>query len=111
MENQALGRAKDGVRRLLDAYGKAHVRQQQLAAALAKSREELERLKADVHLLQQQRSATRRHVDSLIARLEAMGLDEPDEPAEAEQSADVAPPAALESQAAAARTDLLEPKL
>jgi len=72
MENKALQRLEDGVRRLIARHGQASTRAAQLAAALAKSREEIERLKAQNFRFKSERAETRKKIDAVIRRVDRL---------------------------------------
>lgn len=84
MESKALIRLEGGVRRLLEVHNHARERSEQLSAALAKSREELEKLKAENHRLKKERSDTRKRLDALIKKFDALGPDPSSEEARGE---------------------------
>ena len=73
MENKALQRLEDGVRRLIARHGQSSTRAAQLAAALAKSREEIEKLKAQNFRFKTERAETRKKIDAVIRRVERLG--------------------------------------
>ena len=54
---------------------KAAKRQAQLSAALAKSREEVDRLKAELKQYRTERVGTKRKVDALLKRFDALDVD------------------------------------
>lgn len=72
MENKALQRLEDGLRRLVANHGQASTRAAQLAAALAKSREEIEKLKTQNFRFKTERTDTRRKVDAIIRRVDRL---------------------------------------
>ncbi len=72
MESKALERLEMSVQRLLDEHGRAHTRQQQLAAALAKGRDELDKLEAENHRHKAERANARKRIDSVVKRLDAL---------------------------------------
>lgn len=72
METKALQRLEAGVHRLIAQHGQSSVRATQLAAALAKSREEIEKLKAQNFRFKAERSDTRRQIDAVIRRVDRL---------------------------------------
>jgi septal ring factor EnvC (AmiA/AmiB activator) len=72
MESKALQRLEGGVSRLLDRRDKGQTRQEQLAAALAKSREEIEKLKAEVFRLRSERTEARKRLDAVIGQVDKL---------------------------------------
>ena len=72
MENKALQRLEDAVRRLIARHGQSSTRAAQLAAALAKSREEIEKLKAQNFRFKTQRADTRKKIDAVIRRVDRL---------------------------------------
>ena len=78
MKNKALERLEDGVRRLVAQHGSSSTRAAQLAAALAKSREELEKLKAQNFRFKTERGETRKRIDAVIRRLDRFAAASPD---------------------------------
>ncbi len=74
MEIKALHRLEQGLGRLLAEHERVITRQEQLGVALAKSREELERIKAQNHKLKSERTETRKRLDILIKRFDSLGL-------------------------------------
>jgi septal ring factor EnvC (AmiA/AmiB activator) len=72
MESKALQRLEDGLRRLVAQHGQASTRSGQLAAALAKSREEIEKLKAQNFRFKTERAETRKKIDAVVRRLDRM---------------------------------------
>jgi cell division protein FtsB len=70
MESKALQRLEDGVLRLIARHGQSSVRAAQLAAALAKSREEIEKLKAQNFRFKTERAETRKKIDAVIRRVD-----------------------------------------
>ncbi len=72
MESKGLQRLEDAVRRLATQHGQASVRAGQLAAALTKSREEIEKLKAQNFRYKTERVETRKKIDTVIKRLDRM---------------------------------------
>jgi len=72
MENKALQRLEDGVRRLIAQHGQSSTRATQLAAALAKSREEIEKLKAQNFRFKTERAETRKQIDAVIRRVDRL---------------------------------------
>lgn len=84
MESQALLRLQGDVSRLLDEHERSRSRSEQLAAALAKSRDELERLKGETHRYKLERAETRKRLDQLIRRFDSLGITDRAAEAEAE---------------------------
>lgn len=72
MESKALQRLEDGVRRLIARHGQSSTRAAQLAAALAKSREEIEKLKTQNFRFKTERAETRKKIDAVIRRVDRM---------------------------------------
>jgi hypothetical protein len=72
MENKALQRLDDSLRRLLAQHGQSSTRAGQLAAALAKSREEIEKLKAQNFRFKTERAETRKKIDAVIRRVDRL---------------------------------------
>lgn len=72
MENKALQRLEAGVRRLIAQHGQSSMRAAQLAAALAKSREEIEKLKAQNFRFKSERAETRKQIDAVIRRVDRL---------------------------------------
>ena len=75
MELKALRRLEQGIEKLLDAHRRALERQVQLSAALAKTRDELERARGDLERFRRERTDTRKRVDALLKRFESLGID------------------------------------
>jgi septal ring factor EnvC (AmiA/AmiB activator) len=75
MELKALRRLEGSVEELVGRLDKAADRQSQLSAALAKSREEVDRLKAEVARFRSERSVTKKKVDSLLKRFDTLDVD------------------------------------
>ena len=75
MELKALRRLEHGIEKLLESHRRALERQVQLSAALAKTREELERAKGDLERYRRERTDTRKRVDALLKRFESLGID------------------------------------
>lgn len=73
MENKALQRLEDGVRRLLARHGQSSTRAAQLAAALAKSRDEIEKLKAKNFRFKTERAEIRKKIDAVLRRVDRLG--------------------------------------
>jgi len=73
MELRALTRLEEAVERLTDQLHRGQGRQRELSVALVKSREEVERLRAEINRYRSERSVTRKKVDALLRRFE--GLD------------------------------------
>lgn len=73
MENKALQRLEAGVRRLIAQHGQSSTRAAQLAAALAKSREEIEKLKTQNFRFKSERVETRKRIDAIIRRVDRLG--------------------------------------
>ena len=76
MESKALLRLEQGVRRLIAQHGQASTRSAQLAAALAKSREEIEKLKSQNFRFRTERSETRKKIDAVIRRVEGLAVSD-----------------------------------
>lgn len=74
MKNNGIQRLEEAVRRLVAQHGQTSTRAAQLAAALAKSREELEKLKAQNFRFRNERSETRRKIDGVIRRLDRLAV-------------------------------------
>ena len=72
MESKALQRLEDGVRQLIARHGQSSVRAAQLAAALAKSREEIEKLKSQNFRFKAERAETRKKIDAIIRRVDRL---------------------------------------
>jgi septal ring factor EnvC (AmiA/AmiB activator) len=72
MESKALQRLEAGVRRLVALHGQSSTRAAQLAAALAKSRDEIERLKAQNFRFKGERAETRKKIDAVIRRVDRL---------------------------------------
>ena len=72
MESKGLQSLEDAVRRLAAQHGQASVRAGQLAAALTKSREEIEKLKAQNFRYKTEKVETRKKIDAVIKRLDRM---------------------------------------
>jgi hypothetical protein len=72
MGNKALQRLEDGVRRLVAQHGQSSTRAAQLAAALAKSREEIEKLKSQNFRYKSERADTRKKIDAIIRRVDRL---------------------------------------
>ena len=72
MESKGLQRLEDGVRRLIAQHGQSSTRASQLAAALAKSREEIEKLKAQNFRFRTERVETRKKIDAVIRRVDGL---------------------------------------
>jgi len=72
MENKALQRLEDGVRRLVAQQGQSSTRAAQLAAALAKSREEIEKLKTQNFRFKTERVETRKKIDAIVRRVDRL---------------------------------------
>ncbi len=77
MGNKALQRLEDGLRKLVAQHGQAATRAAQLAAALAKSREEIEKLKSQNFRFKTERAETRKKIDAVIRRVDRLA-DSPD---------------------------------
>jgi septal ring factor EnvC (AmiA/AmiB activator) len=73
MESKALQRLEDGVRRLIARHGQTSTRAAQLAAALAKSREEIERLKGQNFRFKSERAEIRKRIDAVIRKVDRLG--------------------------------------
>jgi hypothetical protein len=89
MESKGLQRLEENLKRLLSQHGQASTRAAQLAAALSKSREEIEKLKAQNFRYKSERVETRKRLDTVIKRLDRMteAADVPDaEPAGEEEA-------------------------
>ena len=74
MELRALQSLERDVDRLFDQLKRATERQTQLSAALVKSREEVERLRAEIQRYKLERTDTRRKVDALLREFESLEL-------------------------------------
>jgi septal ring factor EnvC (AmiA/AmiB activator) len=85
MGNKALQRLEDGVRRLVAQHGQSSTRAAQLAAALAKSREEIEKLKSQNFRFKSERAETRKKIDAIIRRVDRLS-ESPDSAAPGETS-------------------------
>jgi septal ring factor EnvC (AmiA/AmiB activator) len=72
MESKALQRLEDGVRRLVAQHGQSSTRAAQLAAALAKSREEIEKLKTQNFRFKTERAETRKKIDAIVRRVDRL---------------------------------------
>ena len=72
MDQKALQRLEDGVRRLISRQGQSSTRAAQLAAALAKSREEIEKLKTQNFRFRTERADTRKKIDAIIRRVDRL---------------------------------------
>jgi septal ring factor EnvC (AmiA/AmiB activator) len=72
MVNKALQRLEDGVRRLVAQHGQSSTRAAQLAAALAKGREEIEKLKSQNFRFKSERAETRKKIDAIIRRVDRL---------------------------------------
>jgi chromosome segregation ATPase len=75
MELQALRRLEHGIDKLLEAYARATERQEQLSAALAKTRAELERAKSEIEIFRRERTDTKRKIDTLLKRFDSLTID------------------------------------
>jgi predicted nuclease with TOPRIM domain len=84
MESQAFRRLQADLDRLLDEHQRSRSRSEQLAAALAKSRDELERLKGETHRYKLERTETRKRLDRLIRRFDSLGVTDRDAGTEVE---------------------------
>lgn len=73
MESKALQRLEDGLRRLIARHGQTSTRAAQLAAALAKSREEIEKLKGQNFRFKAERAETRKRIDAVIRKVDRLG--------------------------------------
>lgn len=74
MKNNGIQRLEEAVRRLVAQHGQTSTRAAQLAAALAKSREELEKLKAQNFRFRNERSETRRKIDGVLRRIDRLAV-------------------------------------
>ena len=74
MELGSLQTLERDVERLFDQLRRTTERQVQLSAALVKSREEVERLRAEVQRYKVERTDTRRKVDTLLREFESLEL-------------------------------------
>lgn len=72
MNSKALQRLDDAVRRLVAKHGQTATRAAQLAAALAKSREEIEKLKTQNFRFKNERAETRKKLDIVVRRLDRL---------------------------------------
>ena len=75
MKSKAISRLESDAERLLEALSGSINRQAQLSAALAKSRNEIEKLRADLDRLKRERTDTRKRVDSLIKRFDSLEIN------------------------------------
>jgi predicted nuclease with TOPRIM domain len=75
MKSKAISRLESDAERLLEALSGSINRQTQLSAALAKSRDEIEKLRADLDRLKRERTDTRKRVDSLIKRFDSLEIN------------------------------------
>jgi septal ring factor EnvC (AmiA/AmiB activator) len=71
---QTFQRLERDVEKLFEQLRRAAERQAQLSTALGKSREEIERLRADIQRYKTERSDTRRKVDALLREFESLDL-------------------------------------
>lgn len=72
MDQKALQRLEEGVRQLIARHGQSSTRAAQLAAALAKSREEIEKLKTQNFRFKSERADTRKKIDAIIRRVDRL---------------------------------------
>jgi chromosome segregation ATPase len=75
MKLKALRRLEKGVEELAGRFDKAVERHSQLSSALAKSREQVERLKAELAGYRSERKSTKKKVDALLKRFDSLGVD------------------------------------
>lgn len=65
-------RLEDGIRRLVAQHGQTSTRAAQLASALAKSREEIEKLKSQNFRFKAERGETRKRIDAIIRSVDRL---------------------------------------
>ncbi len=75
MELKALRRLESGVEELAGRLDKAAERQAMLSRALAKSREDVDRLTAELERYRGERKDTKKKVDALLKRFDALEID------------------------------------
>ncbi len=75
MELKALRRLESGVEELAGRLDKAAGRQAMLSRALAKSREDVDRLTAELERYRGERKDTKKKVDALLKRFDALEID------------------------------------
>ena len=75
MESKALRRLEQDVGKLLGTLRQRADRQQQLSAALGKSRDELERLRTDALRYKGERDDTRKKIDGLLKSLDKLEVN------------------------------------
>jgi septal ring factor EnvC (AmiA/AmiB activator) len=75
METKALRRLEDCVEKLVNRLSKAAERQSQLSAALVKSREDFDAVKAELERFRAERNDTKKKVDKLLKRFDALDVD------------------------------------
>ena len=74
MDSPVFQRLEHGVDKLFEQLRRTTERQAQLSTALVKSREEVERLRAEIQRLKSERTDTRRKVDALLRDFESLEL-------------------------------------
>lgn len=74
MDHRIVQRLERNVADLLEQLRRAGERQSQLSVALVKSREEVEKLRAEVQRYKVERSETRKRVDALLRDFESLEL-------------------------------------
>ena len=74
MDSPVFQGLEHGIEKLFEQLRRTTERQAQLSTALVKSREEVERLRAEVQRLKSERSDTRRKVDALLRDFESLDL-------------------------------------
>lgn len=72
MESKGFEHLDRVVRLLMSRKGQSAIRSAQLSSALAKSREEIERLKATTHRLKTEKSETRKQIDAVIRQIDQL---------------------------------------
>ena len=75
MNVQALRRLEHAFEKFKSYHDKSLERQTRLSEALGKSRDEMERLRAELQRYRAERIETRKRVDTLLRRFEGLGLD------------------------------------
>jgi chromosome segregation ATPase len=75
MEIKGLQRLEGSVDALAGRLGEAAKRQGQLSAALVKSREEIDRLEAELERYRSERVDTKKKVDALLKRFDTLSVD------------------------------------
>jgi len=74
MDVRVIQGLEKNVEALLDQLRRAAERQAQLSAALVKSREEVEKLRAEIQRYKAERGDTRKRVDALLRDFESLEL-------------------------------------